>query len=507
MSKRATLAFVATFLLSTVLFANVIGQEENPPPEPNLIGVVLDAETTRPISAMITIRGTLEQSFMYTLETDDRGHFEGNFPTGTLFIMVESEGYESQKKEVQIGERGPLEMKFLMKELTDIPEPNVFGQMTSPDGEVMNGVVAFFRDNRDGVKIETGRDGSFKLFLAPGEYKWIAESEGFERIDGTIVVPREGEVRLLISMEKPIPNDVRYGIVAGMVTNMEGEPLPGAHATFMPMRPRTDPTSDAAGMVRPTPEMEPFFIRTERDGSFMIRLPLGMYLMEVNAEHHHPVMMDIALTPDHPEVRVMVEMEWFDDEPFRPHNIKVHLDYLDSNSDGNPEKLVLSVEINGDDSPDIYLEMIDRDSDGNPESVKFDMNVPMDRLMDIMNTVMERLSYMPQIRPPVPEEPYWDDDMEYSDPDGFPGMEDAEEEPIDPAALDRLKELFGIEEEKEEVVNDDGVIEESSTSKKEGKNDISDDLPAILAAVGVLMIIVSALVIGGYLLRLKKYDH
>ncbi len=500
MSNRATLAFVATLLLTTVLFANVIGQQERPPQEPDIIGKVLDAETSRPLFARITIHGTPEQSFMISIETDDRGYFEALLPTGTLFILVEARGYVSQRKEIQLEEDEQIEMKFLMKELTDTPEPNVFGQMISPDDQVMNGVVAFFKDNRDGIKIDTERDGSFSLHLEPGVYKWVARAEGIDPVDGTVTVPREGEVRLMITMEKPIPDDIRYGMVVGKVVNMEGEPLPGAHVIFMPMMPGYD--QDPEAMVRPVPDH--FSTETDRSGSFKIRLPFGIYMMEVNAEHHHPVMMDIALSPDGPEVRVMVEMEWFDEEPFRPHNIKVHFDYFDSDSDGNPEKLVISVDINNDDVHDIYLEMIDRNSDGNPESVKFHMDVPMERLMDIMNKVMEQLSYMPQIRPPVPEEPYWDDDMEFPGPDGYPGMEDEGESPIDPEALDRLRELFGIEEETE---NDEDIIEGSETSAKGSKNAISDDLPAILAAIGVLMIIVSALVIGGYLLRLKKYDY
>ncbi len=423
--------------------------------------------------------------------------------------------------EKELREGATLEMKILMepKESDEAPESNVYGHVFDIEENPIHAFIVFYNDHTDGLKVESDRSGMFNLHMAPGTYRWKASAEGFNPEDGELDVPREGETRVII-MLKRVEEKPPMGAIHGMVVNLENEPIPGAHIIFMALETPRDPSIEGDGGVHGAPDMV-FEIESGRDGTFAIKLPLGMYMMEAYAEGYGPYMMEIALTPDHPEAKAFIEMEWVGhEEEFKEPNIRLSLEMTDEDSDGNPEKLHIVVHIDDNEDPDLVFMMIDRNSDGNPESVKFEMDMEKHLVVYVLEMIFNRMD-MQMGYPPVPEEPYWEEDWD-RDGDGVPddpnndGQWDDNREPIPgeegtpPEAIERLKDLMGVEEEEpldadgEAAASEDENDDQNTVSDKGSDSNNNGKIPAMVGAIGILLVVVTLVVLAGYMIRIKK---
>ena len=499
MSSRILLTLTAVLLVSSVLLTGVLSQDDPQEEEPNLIGSVIDIETGSPLAATVVVRGTEEQSWMYVFETDDEGMFSGKVPVGKIYVMVEAKGYLPFRTDYNMIEGEVVELVVPMEKqpVDEVLDPNVFGYVFDTNENPVHAFIVFFNDQTDGIKAETDRSGMFELRLKPGVYRWKASAEGYYPVDGTHEVPREGETRLTVRMK---PMDIEkppLGTIYGMVVNFEGEPLPGTHVTFMSIEPIPDPILDEAGKVLEVREMF-FEVGTSDDGTFRIVLPLGIYMMEAYMEGYLPFSMDIAITPENPEAKAYIEMEWTGfEEPFSEPNIRLTMEMTDSNSDGNPEKLFIEAHVDEDQEPYLILEKVDENSDGIPESVKFHMDMPKDIIYYVMEMIMERM-YMQGNIVPLPEIPYNDQDGNgIPDIDDIPGDMEIPPEPFDAAGDPDLPDS-----NKESDVND--LDSGSTISEKGSGSDDNGALPAMIGAIGLLIVIVTLVFLGGYIYRIRK---
>lgn len=387
--KKSILALSVSFLLLGVVLANVVGQE-NPSErerEPNLFGKVFDSGNKEPVHAVITLHGGPEESWMVTVETDREGAFKVHVRPGRVLFEVSAEGYQDRKDELLVPEDEPLEIGIPLDPVNDVPEPNVFGMMIGEEGMPVPGIISFHIGDRVAARVETGRDGDFELFLEPGAYSWHAESEGYAPARGEIEVPGDEAVRLMVMFERG-GGDIPFGSLSGIVTDTDGNPVGGAKIIAFPMdRPVMEDLPEEGTCCDPM-RMETPATVSERDGSFRMRLPLDAYIIRVLAEGFEPFETRAALTPERPDVRMAVELLWIEKQ--EPERVKIHMEYVDNNSDGKPEKIIVIADAGNDDIPDLTLEMTDRDSDGNFESILFDLNAPMNELIFLLSMIMER---------------------------------------------------------------------------------------------------------------------
>jgi len=522
MSSRILMTVLAALLVSSVLVTGVISQDDpDQERDPNVIGKVMDAKTEKPLDAYILIHGTEEQSWRFDYRTDDQGIFRAHVPPGKVYITIEAEGYQTQRLEKELKEGGELEMRILLepKETDKAPEPNVYGHVIDIEEDPVHAIVVFYNENTDGVRAESDRSGMFKLHIAPGTYRWKASAEGFNPEDGELDVPREGETRVII-MLKRVEEKPPMGAIHGMVANLENEPIPGAYITFMALETPRDPSVEGDGGVHGAPDMI-FEAKAGKDGTFVIKLPLGIYMMEVHAEGYHPYMMEIALTPDHPEAKAFIEMEWAGyNEKFEEPNIRLSLEMTDEDSDGNPEKLHIIAHVDDNEEPDLVFMMIDKNSDGNPESVKFEMDMEKHFVVYVLEMIFNRMD-MQSGYLPGPEEPYWEEDWD-KDGDGIPDDPDHDGqwdengewtydgEEMPPEVIDRLKDLMGVEEEEpldaagEAQASEDENDDPNTVSDKGSGSNDNGKIPAMVGAIGVLLIVVTLIVLAGYMIRIKK---
>lgn len=494
-ARLPTVIVMGIFLLTSVLSLNVLAQENlaSSEREPNLIGKVVDAETSEPVIAEILIHGGPEDSFRYRFKTDREGFFKAAVPTGVAYILIEADGYQSLKKEVEVG-NDPVEVVFSMNKKTDDePEPNLYGRMFSEDGVGVMGALAFHNENSDGISVKTDREGYFKTHIKPGAYLWHAKAEGFEPRRGEIEVPGGEQVRMQVKMES-VREEVSMGILAGHVLNPEGESLPFTEIMIMHLNPTGDSFSPGEK-----------WIETGERGYFKVELPFGAYYLEAHHEGYELFSHEFRIWEEEPEMKMRILMEWEEKED----RVHIHMEYTDKNSDGHPEELIIEADMDSDDIPDVVIKMYDENSDGNPESVIFDMDLPKDEMNEILFLILEKASQMPPFKGPGSEPYPWGPDEDedgyygdkpvpgedpYGDPDDHHGDEERHDDETDP---DRESSI---------MIDGGSSEEESSRSDKGSSNNAMDDLPVILALIGAILILVAIVVIGGYALRFRKDD-
>jgi hypothetical protein len=493
MRTSLLISAVSGILLLSMVLVNGINAQDNlstSENDYNLFGKVTDAKTSDPVIAQILIHGGPENSFRYELKADREGVFKASVPPGEIYLLLEAEGYVSMKERVLVPEDGPVRMQFSMEKIQKDREPNLFGMMVSQEGKGVPGVISFRMENQDEITIRSDLEGNFKAFLSPGTHIWYAEAEGFEPQRGEVTVPTGEPAKLMIRM-LPVNKEVRMGILAGKVMNGGGDPIPNTEIMIFRLEDRLESDS--------YPGKE-FWIKTDERGSFKSELPFGAYHLEAHHAGFLPFFKEFKILRDDPYVEMKIVLE----KEETPQNIKVHMEYIDRNSDGFPEKVNITADVDGDEAPDILIEIIDRDSDGNPESVIFDVDLPADRMTEMLFLVLEKASQMPPFNDMGSTDPFL---PHQTDDEGWLPDDPAGEE-IPPVPGEEYKEDNGKAEDADDasiLLSDEGkTVDDSQSSKKGTGSDTVDDLPIMIASAAIILAIVSFVVLAGYAIRFRK---
>ncbi len=486
-------AVLGVLLLSTVLVNGINAQEKLQASdlEFNLFGKVIDAETSAPIMAFIVLHGGLEDSFKYELKTDREGSFKASVPSGEVFLLIEAEGYSSLRESLKVSEKEPIKVEFSLKKIEDLPESNLFGKLISEKDEGILGVVTFQMENVEGISVRSDEEGQFEAFLTPGNYFWYAEAKGFEPVRGEITVPRGEPVRLAIKMVF-VKDEIRSGAIAGRTMGPKGEPLPHTKILISHLEVKTASTDKAEKEI---------WVESDERGSFKMELPLGAYHLKAIHEGFEPFIKGFKLTKEDPVLEMKIVLKMVSE----PKGIQVHMEYTDRNSDGNPEKLIITADVNGDDRPDLTIEMLDTNSDGNPESVVFDMDLPADQMTEILFKVLEMASQMPPFSnhpgmdPMLPRDPVYDDSDDRK-------IDETPDIPDRNTAFERDQDL---EEEKDTdksmmMPDDGGDVKETISSDKGSEKENGSDLFLMIGSISLLLALISLVMLGGYAIRSRK---
>jgi hypothetical protein len=480
-----TLAGLLTLTAFLMISAEAQESEIGPEREANLIGFVHDVRTEDPVFAEILVHGDITSSFRYIFKTDDEGMFKASLPAGEIFILAEAKGYESVEMKISIPENEVKKIEIPMKPVSNEVKPNLLGRIMTEEGKGIQGGFTIHKENgEDLIKVRSDEDGDFSLHLRPGEYLWMAEAKGFESRRGEVKISVDEPTKLVITLHFKEEKE-KMGVIVGKVLDPRGEPLPFTEIMISHMK-EDDSTCCRDGEK---------WLETDEEGYFRAELPFGAYYLEAHHEGFHPFKEEFRLVEREPvmEMRIMLEPEE------EPNRMKIHMEYIDVNSDGFPEKPLIEADVDGDEEPEIVIEMKDENSDGNPESVVFDMDLPEDEMTEMVFLVLERASRMPPFTdhgmdPFPPHEPYPDDDME-----GYPEEEwDDDDEGWDES------NYIDVDEDDQILPIDEG--KNVDDSKSTPKDSAVDNLPVMAVSMAVLIAVLSFVVIGGYIFRIRKMN-
>ena len=389
---------------------------------------------------------------MFNMETGEgyRGHSPPGeaiiitVPQGTYEIKVHAEGFEPGHMSIDLLDMEQFEIKF---ELIPI-EPH--GEMVhlkvvllSPrsDARVFDGHIEMMNhETGEMFMAETERDNVAELTVPWGKYTIYAWAPEHGKAEGEFAIfdHREFSIELVLVGEEE-PQD-GFGRIEGKVINgMNNEPLAGAIVYIETAR--KDPNADN--------EIFESKVMTGERGFFEFEgVPCGVSVLRAFAEGFHEVHQEVHVDMDEtasvefflkplephvkPEMvlvtgRVIgavdgepvpgVEVRFFRDEwvqgpkPERDNRPFILFEYIDKNSDENPEIMLLKADFDGDDRVDLHYVYIDRNSDGNPESitikasfVPWDFHMPlpgMERYLEMMGMGWEEEDW---------EEEEWEDE-------------------------------------------------------------------------------------------------
>jgi hypothetical protein len=374
----------------------VLSRSDLPSGNGSVLGRVITKDGRGIPGALVLITEITEVSSRmpatYKAQTGDEGRFEMKLPYGAYGVSVEARGYDPGKAQFKVNAENPrAEVKIVLTFVSEDRETGIVHILVqSKEGKGIPGAFVAITPVRVNsemgpMQISTGDDGTYTGRLLYGSYSARAEARGFQAGEAEFILSSESpEAKVLITL---LPSDDRtkMGMVHGFVFTGEGRGIPNAVVTIMPLDVRVDPEPmpvpmDANGMVDPStggtfpPDLQPITVTTDENGKFSLRLPFGAYMAMAEARGFMPGNAEFRLNPDVPETRLVIAMEPFQEGEERSGRT-VRFELVDRNSDGNPEHLVLLVELNGAEPPEVHIEIVDENSDGVPESMVLDLNM------------------------------------------------------------------------------------------------------------------------------------
>ena len=155
---------------------------QQPPPLSTISGIIRDAETKEPLTAMIILPDTV-------IETDTMGNFCMQPTLGSFLMRVFSEGYIPQDQSVVIEPGQELLVSFELEKI-HIPIAEITGRvMDRLTKTPLVAKISFAETNRE--SFTTDRTGVFKLKLPPDTYIVRITAEGYIPYTTSILLKNE----------------------------------------------------------------------------------------------------------------------------------------------------------------------------------------------------------------------------------------------------------------------------------------------------------------------------
>ncbi|MDP6155681.1 MAG: hypothetical protein QGH39_05000 [Candidatus Thermoplasmatota archaeon] len=349
-------------------------------------------------------------------------------PQGTYEIKVHAEGFEPGHMPIDLLDMETFEIKF---ELIPI-EPHhemvhLKFVLLSPrsDARVFDGHIKMVNHETGEVfTAETEKDNVAELKVPWGKYTIFAWAPEHGKAEGFFELfdHQEFKIEMVLAGEDQ-PQD-GFGRIEGKVINgLSNKPLSDVVVHLK-----------SGGKEHDAPNNVEFESKavTNEDGFFEFEeVPCGLSFLHAFVEGFHEMPQEVHVEMDetafvefflkpleqHVEPKMVlvtgnvigavdgeavpgVEVRFFRGEgmerpkPERDQQPFIVFEYIDKNSDENPEIMLLKADFNGDGRIDLHYVYIDRNSDGNPESITirasfvpwdFHMGLPgMERYLDMM---------------------------------------------------------------------------------------------------------------------------
>ena len=148
------------------------------PPAGLIVGIVIDAETDKPLGAMISFP-ELPDTVAGGIAADPvTGKYEKSIPPGAIRIRADKEGYAPGKKAVVVKEGETIIVDFELKRKV-IPKGKMTGKVTDRfSGAPVGATISFPGTQVTPVVSDLGT-GIYDTYLPPGTYTVEISSEGY----------------------------------------------------------------------------------------------------------------------------------------------------------------------------------------------------------------------------------------------------------------------------------------------------------------------------------------
>ncbi|MBN1538770.1 MAG: hypothetical protein JW939_01390 [Candidatus Thermoplasmatota archaeon] len=479
-------------------------EDPDEPPEFNVAGMLVDAGTGVGVHGLMAFwnldgKGT-------QIETDERGYFTILLPPGPWMWRASARGYEVQEGRILVG-RESIRLVVELIPLEQDPEPPeqrfgiLYGHVITPEGKPIPGaMVCLHPIMRDEPPMEPGipedpnvRPQETDMLPISGEGPDGQKTRG-ENDVVTSITYREFHARLSDRFDEQVLKRIFSAADADGDGILNEREILKARTLIREVSGEGTPENPRV------PERTPLRTTTNEDGMFRMKVPFGEFVVEAEARGFHPNRVPVRISPRMEEYKVRIILEPIIERPDRdPGRMKVKFSMMDQNSDGNPEKVDLIADLDGDGVFEVEYHMIDRTSDGNPESVEWVLDIPVEMWEKIMGMVMMLIKNHQggwDDMPPLPEdiEGWCDEDNRNEEP------------PFDPSLLEELFNENGeIKEEGAPAETDDGTdVGKDPVSDKGMASAAGTPIFEILAAVSMLFLALAGVIGIVLLIRGKR---
>ena len=166
------------------------------------------------------------------------------------------------------------------------------GQLSdSSTGEPVFGTVTFILADGTVVTVATTEDGEITARLAEGEYQYVVEAKGYQRLTGTVKVSGE-QTRLAIEMDRLDTSESGY--VTGRVLTEDGKGIPNAKVVI----------TEICDLNSRSPAV--YSLMTGDEGGFKTSLPFTGYWVRAEARGFEAGEAVFNITSDHPRAEVKI---------------------------------------------------------------------------------------------------------------------------------------------------------------------------------------------------------
>jgi hypothetical protein len=199
------------------------GQEPTPEPTPPATGVI-----TGNVVDAVSLAGIADATVStdpggYLTATGPDGSFVLEVPAGNYTLIASAAGYTPSPQPVTVESGAAVQVVFLLQPETAPGGASIFGFVTDPDENELEGVVVTINGANYSGETFTDADGFFQFENVPaGDYTLTFEFEGYQiQTQSISITEGQTEADLDVIIMEPIV----IASISGSVTDIHGEPL------------------------------------------------------------------------------------------------------------------------------------------------------------------------------------------------------------------------------------------------------------------------------------------
>ena len=199
------------------------GQEPTPEPTPPAKGVI-----TGNVVDAVSLAGIADATVStdpggYLTATGPDGSFVLEVPAGNYTLIASAAGYTPSPQPVTVESGAAVQVVFLLQQETAPGGASIFGFVTDPDENELEGVVVTINGANYSGETFTDADGFFQFENVPaGDYTLTFEFEGYQiQTQSISITEGQTEADLDVIIMEPIV----IASISGSVTDIHGEPL------------------------------------------------------------------------------------------------------------------------------------------------------------------------------------------------------------------------------------------------------------------------------------------
>ncbi|HHT9108802.1 MAG TPA: MSCRAMM family protein [Candidatus Wunengus sp. YC63] len=221
--NRAPLVAFFLFIMVCLAVNHRTTYGQTPEPTPPATGVITGNVVDAGSLAGIADATVSTDPGGYSTATGPDGSFALEVPAGSYTLIASAAGYTPSPQPVTVEAGAATQVVFLLQPETAPGGASVFGFVTDPDENELEGVVVTINGVNYSGETFTDVDGFFQFENVPaGDYTVTFEYEGYQiQTQGISITEGQTEADLDVIIMEPIV----IASISGSVTDINGDPL------------------------------------------------------------------------------------------------------------------------------------------------------------------------------------------------------------------------------------------------------------------------------------------